>query len=211
MSITDNYAKIKQETRDKVRIMAVSKTFGKEAVVPLLNAGVRLFGENKVGEALEKWTDLKQEYPHTELHLIGHLQRNKIKEALSIFDSIDSLDNDRLAMKIAEHRPDNTKFMIEVNTGSEPQKSGVLPNEADDFIRYCINDLRLNVTGLMCIPPFDEEPSPHFAFLKGLARRHNLPDVNMGMSGDYMLAIQQGATVIRIGTLLFGKRQKSDD
>ena len=203
------YEKIKKEIGQNVALMAVSKTKATEEIQPLLQAGQRIFGENRVDEALEKWQPLKKEYSNVELHLIGHLQRNKIKEALTIFDSIDTLDNFDLAEKVAQElakTPRNIKFMIEVNTGDEEQKSGIPTAQADEFIDYCIKDLKLNTTGLMCIPPQDDEPSPHFAFLGEIAKRHGLKELSMGMSADYMLAIQQGATIVRIGTLLFGKR-----
>jgi pyridoxal phosphate enzyme (YggS family) len=206
MTDFSEYKKIKEEIGENVSLMAVSKTKTTQDILPFLQEGHRLFGENRVEEAIEKWTFLKSEYPDTELHLIGHLQRNKIKEALTIFDSIDTLDNYDLADKIAarlSEQPENIKFMIEVNTGDEEQKSGIATKQADDFIDYCINNLKLNVTGLMCIPPKDEEPSPHFAFLGEIAKRHNLKELSMGMSADYMLAVQQGATMVRIGTLLF--------
>lgn len=205
-SVIKNYQNLKEEIGQQAKIMAVSKTISADSIVPLLESGHLLFGENRVMEAEEKWLPLKAKYPQVKLHLIGHLQKNKIKEALSIFDSIDTLDSYALVDKIAEYEPTNKTFMIEINTGSEPQKSGILPEEADDFIRYCINEKKLNVTGLICIPPQDQEPSPHFAFLKMLARRHNLQELSMGMSHDYMLGIGQGATIVRIGTGIFGAR-----
>ena len=208
MGLTE-YEKIKNEIGQNVALMAVSKTKTARDILPFLQAGQRLFGENRVEEATEKWTTLKQEYPDVELHLIGHLQKNKIKEALKIFDSIDTLDNFELAEKIAAElakNPRKIKFMIEVNTGDEEQKSGISTAKADEFINYCIRDLKLNVTGLMCIPPQEDEPAPHFAFLGEIAKRHGLKELSMGMSNDYLLAVQQGATIVRIGTLLFGER-----
>jgi hypothetical protein len=169
----------------------------------LLDAGHRLFGENRVAEALEKWQDLKEKYPDVKLHLIGHLQRNKIKEALRIFDAIDTIDSRELAEMLARHDISGKTFMAEVNTGSEPQKTGFLPNEIDAFLESA----PLPITGLMCIPPVGEEPSPHFAFLKTIAKRHsNIKELSMGMSADYEIAAAQGATIIRLGTALFGAR-----
>jgi len=184
-------------------VMAVSKYKPAEAIVPLLDAGHRLFGENRVAEALEKWQDLKEKYPDVKLHLIGHLQRNKIKEALRIFDAIDTIDSRELAEMLARHDISGKTFMAEVNTGSEPQKTGFLPNEIDAFLESA----PLPITGLMCIPPVGEEPSPHFAFLKTIAKRHsNIKELSMGMSADYEIAAAQGATIIRLGTALFGAR-----
>ena len=187
-------------------VMAVSKYKPAEAVIPLLDAGHRLFGENRVGEALEKWPDLKKKYPDVKLHLIGHLQRNKIKDALKIFDSIDTVDSLQLAQSLARHDISGKTFMAEVNTGSEPQKTGFSPKEIDAFLE----NSPLPITGLMCIPPVGEEPSPHFAFLKEIAKRHsNIKELSMGMSADYEIAASQGATIVRLGTILFGERDYS--
>ena len=211
MTDFSEYEKIKKEIGENTALMAVSKTKTAREIIPFLQIGQRIFGENRVEEAAEKWLPLKQEYPDTELHLIGHLQRNKIKEALLIFDSIDTLDNFELADKIAAElakTPSDVKFMIQVNTGDEEQKTGISTKQADEFISYCLDSLKLNVTGLMCIPPQEDEPAPHFAFLAQIAKRHGLKELSMGMSADYMLAVQQGATMVRIGTLLFGKREQ---
>lgn len=200
------YENIKGLLPDTVSLMLVSKGKTTEEIEPFLRYGHRFFGENRVDEALEKWTPLKRVYPDINLHLIGHLQRNKVNKALEIFDSIDTLDSYELAQKVSASDNGGKEYMIEVNTGDEVQKSGISTAEADNFIDYCLNDLQLNIKGLMCVPPQQEEPSPHFAFLKQIADRHGLKELSMGMSADYLLAIQQGATVVRIGTLIFGDR-----
>ena len=204
MSSLDNLNEIKAKLGSAApAVMAVSKYKPASAVIPLLDAGHRLFGENRVAEALEKWQDLKEKYPDINLHLIGHLQRNKIKDALKIFDAIDTIDSQDLAELLARHDISGKTFMAEVNTGSEPQKTGFLPNEIDAFLE----NSPLPITGLMCIPPVGEEPSPHFAFLKTIAKRHsNIKELSMGMSADYEIAAAQGATIIRLGTALFGAR-----
>jgi len=204
MSSIDNLNEIKAKLGSRCpAVMAVSKYKPASAVIPLLDAGHRLFGENRVAEALEKWQDLKEKYPDINLHLIGHLQRNKIKDALKIFDAIDTIDSQDLAELLARHDISGKTFMAEVNTGSEPQKTGFLPNEIDAFLE----NSPLPITGLMCIPPIGEEPSPHFAFLKTITKRHsNIKELSMGMSADYEIAAAQGATIIRLGTALFGSR-----
>ena len=204
MTSLDNLNEIKAKLKDsRPAIMAVSKQKPVEVITPLLDAGHRLFGENRVGEALEKWQDLKKKYPDIDLHLIGHLQRNKIKDALKVFDAIDTVDSRQLAELLASCDISGKTFMAEVNTGSEPQKTGFLPSEIDAFLE----NSPLPITGLMCIPPVGEEPSPHFAFLKTIAKRHsNIKELSMGMSADYEIAAAQGATIIRLGTALFGAR-----
>ncbi len=207
MDIISRYEEIKAKLGNRVKLMAVSKNHNAEEILPLLRLGHRLFGENRVQEAVEKWEPLLKEFPDIELHMIGSLQTNKIKEALKIFSAIDSLDRENLAEKIAREDITGKSFLIEVNTGSEPQKGGILPQEADKFIEKCLYEYRLPVRGLMCVPPAGEEPSPHFAFLNMLAKRHGLKELSMGMSEDYPLAIQQGSTCVRIGTALFGARK----
>lgn len=204
MTSLDNLNEIKAKLKSpRPAIMAVSKLKPVDAITPLLDAGHRLFGENRVSEALEKWQDLKKKYSGIDLHLIGHLQRNKIKDALRIFDAIDTVDSRQLAELLARHDISGKTFMAEVNTGSEPQKTGFLPSEIDAFLE----NSPLPITGLMCIPPVGEEPSPHFAFLKTIAKRHsNIKELSMGMSADYEIAAAQGATIIRLGTALFGAR-----
>jgi len=194
---------------DPVRLVAVSKTHGPEAIEPLIKAGHTIFGENRVQEAYAKWPELRARYPEIELHLIGPLQRNKVSLALKVFDVIQTIDRLKLAKTVANHinkEKLKTKCFIQVNTGEEPQKSGVAPKDADAFISQCILDLGLPVVGLMCIPPSNEEASLHFALLRQIADRNNLKELSMGMSADYSIAINFGATYVRIGSGIFGPR-----
>ncbi len=192
-----------------VTLVAVSKTHGADRVRELLDAGQRVFGENRVQEAEEKFPALKAEYPDLKLHLIGPLQTNKAREAVALFDVIESVDRERLAATLAKEmarggrRPD---CYIQVNTGEEPQKAGVLPGEVDGFVAACRDTHKLPIVGLMCIPPVDEEPAPHFALLAKMAARNGLSTISMGMSADYETAIRLGATHVRVGTALFGQR-----
>ncbi len=195
---------------DAVALVAVSKTNPASAVRAALAAGQRVFGENRVQEALEKFPGLRNEFPDLALHLIGPLQTNKVKEAVAHFDVIETLDRPRLAEALAremERAGRRVPCLIEVNTGEESQKSGVFPAAADDFIADCRDRLGLPIEGLMCVPPHGEEPSPHFALLREIARRHNLPVLSMGMSADFETAIRFGATHVRVGTAIFGARQ----
>ncbi len=194
---------------DDVTLVAVSKMHGADRVRELLDAGQRVFGENRVQEAQEKFPSLKTEYPDIELHLIGPLQTNKVRDAVTLFDVIQSVDRDKLAAALAkemERTGRRPTCYIQVNTGEEPQKAGVLPNDVDAFVASCRETHRLPVVGLMCIPPVDEEPSLHFALLAKMAARNDLPIVSMGMSADYETAVRLGATHVRVGTALFGHR-----
>jgi len=197
---------------DAVALVAVSKTKPVEDVRAALAAGQRVFGENRVQEAMAKFGPLRAEGAAIELHLIGPLQTNKVPEALRSFEVIETLDRPKLAealaKELAKGDPDRRlqRLLIEVNTGEEPQKAGILPADADAFIRDCRERLKLPVTGLMCIPPQDDEPALHFALLRELAKRHGLTELSMGMSADYPIAIRQGATLVRIGTAIFGTR-----
>ena len=189
-------------------LVAVSKFQPAEKISEALDAGHRLFGENRVQEALLKWPCLKNKYDGVELHLIGPLQTNKIKEAFKIFDVIEVLDRKKLAdaiKKEADKSGKNVECYIQINTGGEEQKAGVFPQDADEFIEYC-KSICLNITGLMCIPPVNEAPAPHFTMLAQLAKKHNLPNISMGMSGDYLVAIKHGATHVRVGSAIFGNR-----
>jgi pyridoxal phosphate enzyme (YggS family) len=192
-----------------VTLVAVSKTHGADRVRELLDAGQRVFGENRVQEAEEKFPALKAGYPDLKLHLIGPLQTNKAREAVALFDVIESVDRERLGATLAKEmarvgrRPD---CYIQVNTGEEPQKAGVLPAEVDAFVAACRDTHKLPIMGLMCIPPVDEEPAPHFALLAKMAARNGLATISMGMSADYETAIRLGATHVRVGTALFGQR-----
>jgi hypothetical protein len=194
------------------QIIAVTKTHGAEAVQPLLESGHRLFGENRVQEAQGKWPELKAQYPKTELHLIGPLQTNKVKEALALFDVIHTIDRPKLAAEIKKEMDKTGKkpaLFIQVNTGKEPQTAGVMPEEADDFIAACKKTFGKQLVGLMCIPPAHEEPAPHFALLRTIAERNGLQGLSMGMSGDYGLASAMGASHVRIGSAIFGEREKA--
>ena len=192
-----------------ITLVAVSKTHGADRVRELLDVGQRVFGENRVQEAEEKFPALKAEYPDLKLHLIGPLQTNKAREAVALFDVIQSVDRERLAatlakeMTRADRRPD---CYIQVNTGEDPQKAGMLPAELDAFVASCRDMHKLPVVGLMCIPPVDEEPALHFALLAKMAARNGLAAISMGMSADYETAIRLGATHVRVGTALFGHR-----
>lgn len=202
-------AKAAGRAADAVTLVAVAKTQQAEAVVAALAAGQRVFGENRVQEAAAKWPALRQAWPGIELHLIGPLQTNKVREAVAFFDVIESVDRTKLAQALAAEMARTGRrpaCYIQVNTGEEPQKAGVAPAEADDFIRTCRDELELPVVGLMCIPPLDEEPSLHFALLEQIARRNGLAVLSMGMSADYEVAIAFGATHVRIGTAIFGER-----
>ncbi|MBO4521218.1 MAG: YggS family pyridoxal phosphate-dependent enzyme [Alphaproteobacteria bacterium] len=194
-----------------VTLVAVSKMHETEEILPLLQAGHRVFGENRVQEAMRKFPALKEQFPDLKLHLIGGLQTNKVKEVVSFFDVIESVDRIELAEKLAaemKKQGRNLPCFIQVNTGEEPQKSGIVPRETISLVKQC-RDLGLNIVGLMCIPPVDDEPSPHFAFLKKLAREADVKELSMGMSDDYDIAVQQGATFVRVGTALFGERDYS--
>jgi pyridoxal phosphate enzyme (YggS family) len=190
-------------------LVAISKTQPAERIAVALGAGQRLFGENRVQEAATKWPELKRAWPDVELHLVGPLQTNKAREAVALFDVIESLDRPKLAQVLATEMTRSGRrpsCYIQVNTGEEPQKAGIAPTAADDFIRYCRDELGLPVIGLMCIPPADEEPSLHFALLREIARRNGVTVLSMGMSADYEVAISFGATHLRIGTAIFGER-----
>jgi PLP dependent protein len=194
---------------DSVTLVAISKTFGAESIAPVIVAGQRVFGENRVQEAKAKWPALKAQYPGVDLHLVGPLQSNKAKEAVALFDAIHSVDRpslaEALAKEIARQGRQPTLF-VEVNTGAEPQKAGVLPEETDAFLKACRETHGLAVAGLMCIPPANEPRAPHFALTAKIASRNGLLLLSMGMSADFGLAIEFGATHVRVGTAIFGPR-----
>lgn len=193
-----------------VVLVAIAKTHPASAIRVAIAAGQRIFGENRVQEALDKWPALKAEFPDLRLHLVGTLQRNKAKRAVQLFDAIETVDRPELARAIAAEiarsgrRP---KCFVQVNTGDEPQKGGVRPEDADAFIAACRDDIGLAVDGLMCVPPVEDEPSLHFALLREIARRNGVAELSMGMSGDFETAIQFGATHVRVGTAIFGERR----
>ncbi len=192
-----------------IRLVAVTKTFGPEAIKPVLDAGHRIFGENRVQEAKAKWPPLCDRCAGIELHLVGALQSNKAKEAVQLFDAIHSIDRPKIAEAIAQemarqNRP--LQLFIQVNTGEEAQKAGVMPKEAAPLLSFCRENLKLDIAGLMCIPPLEEEPGVHFAFLAKLAQDLGLTQLSMGMSADFETAIAFGATHVRIGSQIFGER-----
>jgi PLP dependent protein len=215
----DRLAEVRQRIADAARgagrdpaditLVAVSKTHGADRVREMLDAGQRVFGENRVQEAQEKLPDLKSAYPDLELHLIGPLQTNKARDAVALFDVIQSVDRDRIAAALAKemvHLGRRPACYIQVNTGEEPQKAGVAPADIDAFVATCRDTHKLPIVGLMCIPPVDEEPALHFALLTKIAARNGLSRVSMGMSADYETAVRLGATHVRVGSALFGAR-----
>jgi pyridoxal phosphate enzyme (YggS family) len=192
-----------------VTLVAISKTFGADAILPIAAAGQRVFGENRVQEAKAKWPALKGEHPGLALHLVGPLQSNKAREAVGLFEAIHSVDRPSLCAALAKEIARQNRrpvLFVEVNTGAEPQKSGILPEEADAFVKACRETHGLEISGLMCIPPAGQPPAPHFALLAKIARRNGLALLSMGMSADFPLAIRFGATHVRIGTAIFGSR-----
>jgi pyridoxal phosphate enzyme (YggS family) len=195
--------------RAAVTLLAVSKTFGADAITPVIAAGQRVFGENRVQEAKAKWPELIAAHPDIKLHLIGPLQSNKAKEAVALFDAIHSVDRPSLCQALAKEITAQNKhplLFVQINTGEEPQKAGVKPAEADAFIARCREQYGLTISGLMCIPPVDEAPGPHFALTAKIAARNGLAKLSMGMSADFATAIQFGATHIRVGSAIFGHR-----
>ncbi len=198
--------------RNTVELVAVSKVQPEERVEAVLAEGHRVFGENRVQEAQERWTKRREQYPDLKLHLIGPLQTNKVRPAVALFDVIETVDREKLARKIAAEAAAQNKTVevfIQVNTGDEAQKAGVSVEKAEGLIELCRNELKLNVVGLMAIPPVDEDPAPHFALLAKMAKEAGLPKLSMGMSGDYEIAIAIGATQVRIGSAVFGARKQS--
>ncbi|MBQ0823577.1 YggS family pyridoxal phosphate-dependent enzyme [Microvirga sp. HBU67558] len=192
-----------------ITLVAVSKTFPAEAIEPVLAVGQRVFGENYVQEAKTKWPGLRARFPDVELHMIGPLQSNKAREAVELFDVIHTLDRPSLAEALAKEiaRQGRTpRLLVQVNTGEEPQKGGVVPTEVDAFLEACRERYGLQIEGLMCIPPAEDPPSPHFALLNTIAKRHGLGVLSMGMSADFDAAIQLGATHVRVGSAIFGAR-----
>lgn len=192
-----------------VTLVAVSKTFSADEIRPVLEAGQRVFGENRVQEAQGKWPALRQAFPGTELHLLGPLQSNKAKEAVALFDVVETVDRDKIAAELAKEiarQGRSPKLYVQVNTGSEPQKAGIEPREAVRFVKRCHEEYGLAIEGLMCIPPADENPGPHFALLEKLAKEAGVEKLSMGMSADYETAIAFGATSVRVGSAIFGSR-----
>ena len=215
MTIAENIAKIKAELaaiNKQTQLIAVSKMHSEASVREAIAAGQRIFGENRVQEAQEKFPSLQAEFADLQLHLIGPLQTNKVADALKLFDVIQTVDREKLAIKLAESCKQQAvkckEFYIQVNTGEEPQKAGIGPQNAVEFVQFCRNDLQLNITGLMCIPPVDEPAFMHFGLLKNLSLRLSTYDLrlSMGMSSDYLEAAEMGADYVRIGSAIFGSR-----
>jgi pyridoxal phosphate enzyme (YggS family) len=219
MSVTENLATVLADLRaaekaagraaGSVALVAVSKTHPAEAIVPVIAAGQRKFGENKVQEAQAKWPALKAAHPGIELHLLGPLQSNKTADAVALFDVIQSVDREKIAREIAKEigrQGRSPKLYVQVNTGAEPQKAGIAPEETAAFVRLCRDELGLAIDGLMCIPPVEDNPGPHFALLAKIARECGVASLSMGMSGDYETAVAFGATEVRVGTAIFGAR-----
>jgi hypothetical protein len=202
-------ARAAQRDPASVRLVAVTKTFAPEHILPALEAGHRLYGENRVQEAKSKWPLLRRRYPDLELHLIGSLQSNKAREAVALFDAIHTIDRPKIAEAVAAEmarQGRRLKLLMEVNTGEEAQKAGVVPKEAAGLMRLCREELKLDMCGLMCIPPQDDPPGVHFAFLAKLAHELGVSELSMGMSADFETAVAFGATYVRVGSQIFGQR-----
>ncbi len=198
-----------QEKNNKTKVIAVSKTFKIEDIIPLINHGHRDFGENKIQEAVQKWTSVKENYSDINLHMIGKIQSNKVKLILPLFEYVHSLDSTKLAEKISEEQKKykkNIKIFIQVNIGNEEQKSGISPNDVEVFKNKCVNELNLNVIGLMCLPPKDTESSIYFKEMNCLLKKINLKELSMGMSNDYLSAIEYNSSYVRVGSKIFGNR-----
>lgn len=194
---------------DRAQLVAVTKTFRAEEILPVLDAGHRVYGENRVQEAEGKWPALRERFQAIELHLIGPLQSNKAAEAVALFDVIETVDREKIARALKaemDRQGRRPRLYVQVNTGLEPQKAGIAPDETGRFVALCRDTLGLSIEGLMCIPPADENPGPHFALLRKLARECGLDKLSMGMSGDFETAIGFGATSVRVGSAIFGSR-----
>ena len=210
-NVVKNFDLVKEEISDfeNANIVAVSKTFPIGHILPLINHGHQHFGENKVQEAQEKWTSIKNDFPNLKLHLIGKLQTNKVKFALPLFDYIHSLDSIKLAEKISleqEKKNFRPKIFIQINLGKESQKSGIDQDDLKSFYKRCVSEFNLNIIGIMCLPPFDEDPTPFFKNMQNLSESLKLKEISMGMSNDYMDALRFKSTFIRVGSKIFGNR-----
>lgn len=218
MSVLERYEEIRSKMRKAAReagrsdepvLVAVTKTFSAPDIEPVLEAGHRVFGENRVQEAEGKWPALRQAYPGIELHLIGPLQSNKAAEAVALFDVIETIDREKIARAIKaemDKQARRPRLYVQVNTGLEPQKAGIAPDDTAQFVSFCRDALGIAIEGLMCIPPADENPGPHFALLRKLARECGVGKLSMGMSGDFETAVGFGATSVRVGSAIFGSR-----
>ncbi len=220
MTIQQNLSEIKNKIKATLEIVAekagsgnliaVSKTRSAAEIIEALDTGHRLFGENRVQEAASKWPELRTQFPDIKLHLIGPLQSNKAAEAVALFDVIETIDRPKIARAIAKEmkaQDKELKLFVQVNVGEEPQKAGVAPEDLNAFLKQCREEFGLTISGLMCIPPVDEEPSPYFVLLKHLAKENEIPEVSMGMSSDFETALEFGADYVRVGTTIFGPRQ----
>ena len=199
----------KKQLKTEPKIIVVSKTFSLDKIIPILESGHIHYGENKIQEAEQKWSNVKKNYKNLQLHMVGKLQSNKAKKAVALFDYIHSLDNDRLASKLSYYEKElnkKIKLFIQVNLSSEQQKAGINLNNLNNFYRYCIEELSLNIIGLMCLPPIDSNPLEYFKILKINAEKLNLKDLSMGMSSDYEQAVLSGSSYLRLGTIILGKR-----
>ena len=201
-----------KQLKTNPEIIAVTKTFSLDKVLPLIEIGHLHFGENKVNEALEKWSNIRNNHKNIKLHMIGALQSNKAKKAVQVFDYLHSLDSDKLASKISKYEKEfskKTKIFIQVNLANESQKSGINLKEVNNFYNYCLKDLSLNVIGLMCLPPIESNSTEYFKLLNDASKKINLKELSMGMSGDFENAVINGATYLRLGTVILGKRDYS--
>ena len=197
-----------KKTSNSTKIVAISKNHSIESVIQAINSGVRIFGENRVQEAKDKFAEIKQDKPEIELHLTGPLQSNKVKVAIPLFDVFHTLDREKIAREFSKYKNllANKKIFLQVNTGKEKTKSGIFPEDAKDFLFFLKNEMKLSIYGLMCIPPVDDDSKYHFRLLKKIADENALPNLSIGMSGDYKKALEFNPTYIRLGTILFGKR-----
>lgn len=205
----DKACQLYKKDKSKINLIAVSKTKNSENILEAIACGCKIFGENYIKEAEEKWPQIKENNPQIKLHFIGHLQSNKADKAVDLFDCIETLDSKKLALALKKEiakKQKNPEIFIQVNIGLEPQKGGIAPQELDDFIKFSVIECGLNVTGLMCVPPANEAPSPYFALLNKMAKKHNLKNLSMGMSSDFEEAIALGASHIRVGSAIFGER-----
>ncbi|MBJ26574.1 MAG: YggS family pyridoxal phosphate-dependent enzyme [Alphaproteobacteria bacterium] len=197
--------------QDRIKLIAVSKNVESNKILDVIKSGHRDFGENRVQETLSKWPDICKKHPDIKLHLIGPLQTNKVRDAVSIFNTIHSLDRRKLAEVLAkefDRTGNRLECFVQVNIGEESQKTGISPNQTNEFVKFCINEHKIPVIGLMCIPPADKDPGPYFAFLFEIAKKNKLAELSMGMSRDYQTAISFGATQVRVGSAIFGSRNK---
>ena len=204
-----NWREINSRIAGRAQLVTVSKTFNVEEIEPVLMAGQRLFGENRVQETQAKWPELRLRYPDVELHLLGPLQSNKVSDAVALFDVIQTVDRPKIAAALAAEMKTQSRHLpcfAQVNIGREPQKAGIAPDDLQEFLKYAVQDLGLSIIGLMCIPPAEENPRPYFQELARMAKQHGIKQLSMGMSNDFEEAIAEGATFVRVGSAIFGGR-----